>query len=241
MQVHISNNYNLKIHKKINIKYIKFFLIVLYIFFNCGVTYASIDFTFPENFTKEDYDLFIKLAKENDPIAINNLGVMYEKGFYVEKNPIKAKELYERSANQGYDIAMNNLGYLYLNGIGTNKNLSKAIELFERASGLGNAVAQANLGICYAGGIGVNKDYIIAKFWLNKSAEQGYVPAQEILNKLNSQYTKSNNLTNKVTQRAVTGFLKGLSLGIIALILVCIVSIFKVIFNIFKKLFKNKN
>src|SRR5437660_454036 len=62
------------------------------------------------------YDFYSKYME--NPIAINCLGIMYERGLGVEKNLKKAKELYEKAIKLGYSTAINNLAAMYYKGIG---------------------------------------------------------------------------------------------------------------------------
>lgn len=51
------------------------------------------------------------------------MGLMYDNGYYVNKNRSKALEFYKLSANQGYAKAQYNLANAYLSGDGVQKIL----------------------------------------------------------------------------------------------------------------------
>ena len=49
-----------------------------------------------------DYE---KLVATGDMVAMLELGEMYEKGIYVEKDEVKAVALYEKAADENYELA----------------------------------------------------------------------------------------------------------------------------------------
>ena len=73
-----------------------------------------------------------KLLKNNFPEAQYNMGLMYDNGYYVNKNRSKALEFYKLSANQGYAKAQYNLANAYLSGDGVQKDINLALELYEK-------------------------------------------------------------------------------------------------------------
>jgi hypothetical protein len=93
----------------------------------------------------ETAELYQKAADQEDAVAQNNLGWLYENGQGVQKDLRKAAELYQKAADQGYARAQNNLGWLYENGQGVQKDLRKAAELYKKAADQGSDVANANL------------------------------------------------------------------------------------------------
>jgi len=72
------------------------------------------------------YDWYQKAAKQNDPIAQNNLGVFYEQGLVVKQNYGDAAKWYRESAEWGYRYAQYNLGILYYEGRGVVKDAEQA-------------------------------------------------------------------------------------------------------------------
>jgi uncharacterized protein len=50
-----------------------------------------------------------------------------------------------------------------------------------KATEQGHDIAQHNVGLCYNNGDGVKQDLAKARYWYMKAAEQGYIPAQELL------------------------------------------------------------
>jgi len=146
-------------------------------------------------FGEIDYDIAYKwalLSSENgNPIGIYNLAVLYESGLIVEKDLIKANELYLKAykpmlelALQGDHRAQVNLGYILEMGIGGNADLQEALKWYERAASLGDARAQFILGYKYYHGWGYKRDYSKAVEWFTKAADQNNLTAQHFLGNL---------------------------------------------------------
>ncbi|MHB9148099.1 MAG: patatin-like phospholipase family protein [Candidatus Amoebophilus sp.] len=124
---------------------------------------------------QEDYE---RAVSQEDMEAQYNLGIMYYKGWGVDKNYQEAKEWYEKAAQQGYAAAQCNLGWMYLNGEGVDKNYQEAKEWYEKAAKQGLASAQYALGWMYANGQGVDKNDNQAVEWFQKAADKGLADAQ---------------------------------------------------------------
>ena len=58
---------------------------------------------------KEAVKLYESFLLRDDPVALNNLGHISEKGLDVIQDKVKAKEYYRRAAAEGSEIAVNNL------------------------------------------------------------------------------------------------------------------------------------
>jgi TPR repeat protein len=90
------------------------------------------------------YELFMKSANE-DPIAMNSMGVFYEAGRQVVQDYAAARTWYERAAIRGNEVAMRNLGSLYERGAGVPKDLLAARSWYEKASVAGDKESQTRL------------------------------------------------------------------------------------------------
>lgn len=87
-----------------------------------------------------------KVSAENGyASAQNNLGVLYTRGWGVEKSDVQAIYWYLQSAKQGDDTAQCNVAYCYLNGEGTDKDIKEAKKWFEKSAMQGNAKAKKGL------------------------------------------------------------------------------------------------
>lgn len=71
-------------------------------------------------------DWYEKAARDNHPVALNNIGVFYEQGLHVGKSPKTAARWYRESAEWGYPYAQYNLGILYHEGRGVKKDPKEA-------------------------------------------------------------------------------------------------------------------
>ena len=66
----------------------------------------------------------------NNEFAMYNLGWMYQVGENLNKDVVKAFELYSKSAEKGHPQATFNLANMYYSGEGTTKDLQTAYKLF---------------------------------------------------------------------------------------------------------------
>ncbi len=119
-------------------------------------------------------------ARRGSPKAQNVLGMMYEDGQGVARDPGRARVFYEQSAAQGYRAAQFALGSLYEYGTGVQKNSEMAAALFQLAAEQRLGVAEAELGMLYELGEGVPRDRKKAIYWLSMSGSQGDGRAQWI-------------------------------------------------------------
>lgn len=139
----------------------------------------------------EKFQALLAKAKDGDPEAQTNLGVMYYTGEAVSKtvtghvldnDPELAAGWFYRAAEQGYADAQFNLGLLYANGEGVPQDMAEAVELFKKAAEQGHVDAQNNLGALYFTGEGVDRDEQKAIEWFEKAAAQGNEEAIANLN-----------------------------------------------------------
>lgn len=117
-------------------------------------------------------------AESGDPIAQNDLGLVYAKGDGIEKDLVRAKKLFYKSALQGCADAQFNLGWCYESGKGTETKPKEAFKWYRKASEMGHSKAQFFLYKCYKRGLGVLKDQEKMREYILKSAQNGYGYAQ---------------------------------------------------------------
>ncbi|UZO16199.1 uncharacterized protein OCT59_007588 [Rhizophagus irregularis] len=115
---------------------------------------------------------YSEAAKRGNIPAISDLANCYKNGIGIEKDEIRAFELFKEAAGKGDIDAMNNLGKCYQNGIGTEKDKIRAFEMYKKAAGKGQLDAITKLGYCYEKGKGTEKDEIRA-FELYQEAAKG--------------------------------------------------------------------
>ena len=111
-----------------------------------------------EQFYRSLYDWRLDAANLGNSDCMWKIGMMYEKGQYVEQNISKALEWYKKSAALGNSEAMRIIGYLYEHGEGVPQDYQKAVEWYEKAVELKNTYALNQLSKMYREGKGVEKN-----------------------------------------------------------------------------------
>jgi TPR repeat protein len=100
-----------------------------------------------------------------------NVGVMYERGFVVERNSAKAVEWYRKAADAGLPVAKHNLALMLREGKGVARDTKAAIELFKSAARQGLAASMFSLGDIYDRGDAAPRDAVEAVAWFAVAAE----------------------------------------------------------------------
>ncbi|MBW2737831.1 MAG: sel1 repeat family protein [Deltaproteobacteria bacterium] len=114
----------------------------------------------------------------SDAEAQFKLGLKYERGKGVPKNPKKAVEFYRKAAEQGHADAQAMLGSMYDSGSGVPQDISEAARWYRLSAENGSRGGQFMYGTLLGSGRGVPKDQKQAVVWYRKSAEQGLAGAQ---------------------------------------------------------------
>ncbi len=127
---------------------------------------------------KAAIEQFRPLVAEGYAPAQYQMAKIYQQGYSVPKDGMRALELFELSAAQNYPDAQFELALLYTEGKLVKKDLKTAFELTHKAAKKGLASAQFNLGVMYANGEGVKQDNFKASRWYQSAADQNYVLAQ---------------------------------------------------------------
>ena len=117
-----------------------------------------------------------KLAMQNSiAMAAYNVGVFYEQGRSVDKDPTKAFAYYLQAAGNNFVPAMLKAGLAYSNGAGTMKDLIAAAGWFQRSGALGLAEGSLALGMMLEQGAGpLEKEqnrYVQAGYAYTQAAE----------------------------------------------------------------------
>ena len=79
---------------------------------------------------------------QNDPGAMNNLGLMYDNGIGVEQDFKQAILWFQRSMELGEGKAAFNLAQMYRLGKGVKLNRNKALQLMNKSVEFGNLAGQ---------------------------------------------------------------------------------------------------
>lgn len=140
-----------------------------------------------------------QLAEKSDPRAMNNLGILYDKGQGVPEDPALAAFWFLHSATAEHPAGMSNLGRLLEQGRGLPKDLAQAAKWFRKAADKGLAEAQYNLAVLYESGKGLEKSDREAAAWYSRAAAQNQVDAQW---RLGQMYREGRGV-NKNATRAV--------------------------------------
>ncbi|GEM45434.1 caspase family protein [Deinococcus cellulosilyticus] len=117
-------------------------------------------------------------VQQNVPLALNNMGELYQYGLGVAQSDQKAFELYLKSSAQGNRKGQYLAGYFYEQGRATPQNYTRALELYRKSADQGYAQAQNAMGYMYEFGYGVKSDYTQALSWYRKAADQEYEVGQ---------------------------------------------------------------
>lgn len=121
---------------------------------------------------------FRPLVAEGYSPAQYQMGLVYQHGYGVPKDGMKALALFEQAAEQNYPDAQFELALLYTEGKLVKKDLKKAFSLTEQAAKKNLASAQFNLAVMYANGEGIAQNHFKASHWYQSAADQNYALAQ---------------------------------------------------------------
>ena len=152
------------------------------------------------------YNVLSKLIELKDDNTMYRFGNEY----YIEKDYIKARKVFEEAAKLGNSSAINDLGYMYLEGLGMEKDYDKARKLFEEAVKLEDSAAMNNLGYMYREGLGVEKDYDKVRKLFEEAVKLGDSAAMYNLAKMyqeglgvSKDYNKAKELYEQAYQNGV--------------------------------------
>lgn len=105
-------------------------------------------------------------AADGDAVAQLDLAGHYRTGMILQRDAVKAAQLYRLAAEQGLPIAQKVLGDLYAEGTGVARDFAAACRWWGRAAMQGRiAEAQRNFGDCYLAGDGVPQSASQALAW----------------------------------------------------------------------------
>ena len=127
-------------------------------------------------------DQVFAMAEEGDSTAQTALGLLYERGIGVARDPALALVWYSRAAAQGDALAEFHIGSLYERGVGVARDYTEAAKWYQRASDKNNESAQAALAYLYDRGLGVERDFAEAEALYGQAsrswAEEDNYPAE---------------------------------------------------------------
>ena len=129
--------------------------VALLVLMACGDPRVDIEASGPA----ADTDRVFEMAAEGDPTAQTSLGLIYERGLGVDKDPTEAMRWYRRAASEGDALAAFHLGSLFERGVGTEQNYDEAAQWYARAADGGIEAALTALAYLYERGLGVERDF----------------------------------------------------------------------------------
>lgn len=118
------------------------------------------------------------LAEQGNSQAQVTLGIMYDYGQGVDKDPAEAMQWYLKAAQQGIPVVQHDVGVKYFQGTGVPRDLEQAAYWWEQSANAGLADSQFNLGLMYYRGLELEQNYRKASELFHKAAEQGHSHAQ---------------------------------------------------------------
>ena len=134
---------------------------------------------------EKNYDKAFKYynmaAKQNDSVAINNVGSLYFSGIGTPRSLSKAAAMFEKASQLGNTEAAVNLSFIYLTKDSAMNNPQAAIQLLKSASEAGNPTAKFMLGYAYFKGFIVEKNYKKAMALIREAANAKYDDAEYML------------------------------------------------------------
>ena len=133
------------------------------------------------------------------------LGYILHYGIGVKQDKVQAMKMYETAMAQGNTEAAIALGKMYYSGDGVPKDKQKGMEIMRRAADLTNNVdALFSMGMMTL----ENRDFVQAREWFTRAAEQGNVNSMIILGELyrrgiggDRDLQKAQRLTEEVAAR----------------------------------------
>lgn len=120
-------------------------------------------------------------AQAGDAEAQYEFATMLRVGKQVDRDLVRSRAWYARSAAQGYPEAQNDFASMLLNGMGGNKDGVTATIWYRHAAEAGCAVAQFTLAQRYLYGDYIEADDAQAAFWGAQAAANGYAQGSTLL------------------------------------------------------------
>lgn len=131
-------------------------------------------------------EILLPLAEQGNSQAQVTLGIMYDYGQGVDKDPVEAMKWYVKAAEQGIPVVQHDVGVKYFQGSGVKQDYLEAAKWWEMSANAGLADSQFNLGLLYYRGLGLETDYQKAAELFLKASEQDHPHAQYSLAVMNA-------------------------------------------------------
>ena len=127
---------------------------------------------------KRDYiiarKIYEKLAKKNNILALNQLGLIYTFGLSIQNDYEKSLKIFEFTASRKDPFGLLYVGLFHLFGLSVQQDFIKAKNYFELSVAGKNLDALYYLGLMHIHGLGVDKDYEKALRYFESAAKQDH-------------------------------------------------------------------
>jgi TPR repeat protein len=139
---------------------------------------AAVLLSFPNARAAEALGELNAAAENGSAEAQYKLGLAYQKGDGVGKDPAEALKWLEKSAAHGWADAQHVLGFMHAHGAGVPQNLAEGLIWYRKAAEQNHPAAQLYMGIECLEGAEENRDFSAAMKWFLKAADQNLAEAQ---------------------------------------------------------------
>jgi TPR repeat protein len=143
-----------------------------------------------------------KEARAGNAKAQHELGIRYLIGKDMPADTMKGAYWIKKAADQNLTAAQYNYGILLINGWGTDWNPFEAFKLFYYAAMDGMPQAEYVIGLLYTDNLIIKRDMAEAYKWVQKSANQNYIPAKETIAKFIKYAPASNDTVPKLVNNS---------------------------------------
>lgn len=157
-------------------------------------------------------ELFQKSATLGNPMAMNDIGLLYQNRVDQASNYDSAIYWYRKSAASGNGTSYTNLAALYYSGLGVKRNYEEAFKNFNLANEKGDITYTqfAGLGSCYLYGQGVTQNTDSSLYYFSLSALHGNAKS---FSKMGFIYENIKGNTKEILDSAVLFYVLGLTRG----------------------------
>ena len=108
--------------------------------------HVGVFFSFEHNKLEESFYWIHQAAEQGDPVAQNQVGILYLNGTGIDPNAEEALRWFKKSSDQKFTKGMFNTAYALLTGSGVEKDIDQAISLLKETARYGNKEAWYALG-----------------------------------------------------------------------------------------------
>ena len=143
-----------------------------------------------------------KEARAGNAKAQHELGIRYLTGKDMPADTVKGAYWIKKAADQNLTAAQYNYGILLINGWGTDWNPFEAFKLFYYAAMDGMPQAEYVIGLLYTDNLIIKRDMAEAYKWVQKSANQNYIPAKETIAKFTKYAPAANDTVPKLVNNS---------------------------------------